>query len=654
MNGRRLALAVGFLLFLAGVLVVLGATQLSLTRNGIVLIAVVVLLAAFSGLSRRREERNVGDTTDPEHRSTVPVPGNDLSHTINQFRTESYGFAADSKRIVEGLHGAALAVLTRFDGLSEDEARDRIESGTWTEDERAAAFLSPALEPPERSVRNRLAGILDSRTTFRQDVRRTAAAIAAIGYGGLGDRSVPTDIPQYDPEELEDVSPRTTAQNASGLTERVNRETGYWTGVGALALLAIGMGALAESPGVVLAGVVGVGYAGFAHLRAAPRPEISLERTLSNESPEPGEEVAVTVTITNESTSFVPDLRLVDGVPSGLALTDGSARLGTSLRPEESVTLEYTVTARRGTHTFDPALVITRDLSRASEREFLFGVDTTLVSEPPLRPLASTVPLRPAAAAFSGQLTTAEAGEGMQFHSVREYRRNDPLNRIDWNRHARTGELATLEFHEERAARVVVLVDARKASYLAPEPDAPHAVDRAVEAAGRIAASLLDAGNTVGLAALGPVNREDTRRINLRETCWLAPSSGHHHRVQFSELLATHPQFATEPPRGKTQWHPQLRMIRRRLSAETQIVFITPLCDAPATRIVRRLDARGHALTVLSPDPTAERTTSQQLARVSRRIRRFDLQRAGVPVIDWPADETIDEVIARANAGENR
>ncbi|MFC7231234.1 DUF58 domain-containing protein [Saliphagus sp. GCM10025308] len=94
---------------------------------------------------------------------------------------------------------------------------------------------------------------------------------------------------------------------------------------------------------------------------------------------------------------------------------------------------------------------------------------------------------------------------------------------MDWNRHARSGELATLEFHEERAARVLVLIDARKASYLAHQPDAAHAIDRSVEAAGRIAASLLDTGDTVGLAALGPVNREANQRLNLRETCWIAP-----------------------------------------------------------------------------------------------------------------------------------
>ncbi|MFC7238118.1 DUF58 domain-containing protein [Saliphagus sp. GCM10025317] len=653
---RRLPLVVGVFVFLAGVLVLVGATNFNAGQSLIGLIGVVAILVAISGFSRRRTERDLTKTTDPEHRTTVPVPGRTLSSAIAQFRTDSYGFVSGSRRIVDGLREAAMAVLTRFDGLSTDEARDRVESGTWTADERVAAFLSPDLDLPETSLRNRVVAALDRETTFRQNVRRTAASIAAIGYGGLGDQVLPDSIPQYDPEELEDVTPRTTQDSFTGRVERSVRETGYWTGVGGLALFAVGAGAVAQSPGAVLAGVVGVGYAGFAHLRAAPDPDLTLERTLSADHPDPGEEVTVTVTITNDSGGFVPDLRFVDGIPAGLALESGSARLGTSLRPHDSVTLEYTVTARRGRHAFDPALALTRDLSRSSERESYLTTETetAIVAEPTLQPLTTAVPLRPAAAAFSGQLTTADSGEGMQFHSVREYRRNDPLNRIDWNRHARSGELATLEFHEERAARVLVLIDARKASYLAHQPDAAHAIDRSVEAAGRIAASLLDTGDTVGLAALGPVNREANQRLNLRETCWIAPSSGQHHRIRLSEALASHEQFSTEPPRDETQWRPQLRMIRRRLAAETQIVFLSPLCDAAAARIVRRLDARGHALTVISPNPTAERTTSQQLARVARRIRRFDLQRAGVPVIDWEPSETIDEAVARANAGGRR
>ncbi len=646
---RSLALLAGVLAFAGAVAVLAGVVAVGMVQGTIPLVGILAVFAAVSAMFRRRTAVDRTETPDPERRRHVPVPGDDLLETVDQFRSSEFGFTPTTRRITAGLRSAAAAVLTRFEGLSADEARERIEDGTWTDDPHAAAFLSPTLEEPGRPLRERIAATLGRTSTFRTGVRRTAAAVASIGYGDR-DGSTGT-VPRYDAER-ESVTTRTTSDDVTGTATRTSRSTGYWTGIGTVALLAIGLGALAESSAVVLAGVVGVGYAGFARTSEPPVPEIDLERTTDDDSPEPGDEVAVTVTITNEGGTLLPDLRFVDGVPSGLSVTDGSARLGTALRPGESVTLEYTVTARRGRHTFDPALVLTRDLSRATERETLVAEETTLVSEPISRPTATPVPLRAAAATFAGRLSTADGGSGTEFHSVREYRKTDPLNRVDWNRHARTGDLATLEFHEERAARVLVLVDAREAAYLAPEPDAAHAVDRSVEAAGRIAASLLEDGDAVGLAALGPTSRPDGSDAD--EPCWLAPSSDRHHRTRLRESLAAHPQFSTLPPERRAQWLGQLRAIRRRLSAETQVVLLTPLCDQGSADVARRLDARGHAVTVVSPDPTTDRTTSQQLARVGRRIRRFDLQRAGVPVVDWRAEETIDEAFARTNAGGRR
>ena len=70
-----------------------------------------------------------------------------------------------------------------------------------------------------------------------------------------------------------------------------------------------------------------------------------------------------------------------------------------------------------------------------------------------------------------------------------------------------------------------------------------------------------------------------------------------------------------------------------------------------ATTIARRLDARGHAVTVVSPNPTADRTIGHQMAATARRVRRFDLQQVGIPVIDWQPTDSIDEVFARHAAG---
>ncbi|MFC4438359.1 MULTISPECIES: DUF58 domain-containing protein [Natrialbaceae] len=654
MNVRPTLLVLGLAAFTAGVAALFGVLEIALSQS----IAVIVgLLAVVIGIRSllNRGDANRTPTPDPERRTAVPVPGETLAESIGAFRTAKTSYTPTSRRTTDGLRAAAIAALTRFDGRTEEEATQQLEDGTWTDDPVAAAFLSSSIEPPSRSVRDRLAAVASRKSRFYTQVRRAVAAIAAIGYetGDAAARSLPRYDRTDDERDDTDRAARTTTKTVDGVTRTRERSTDYWYGISVVALFAVGIGVVSESPAVVLAGVVGVGYAAFARALEPPELELSVDRQLSDDEPVPGDEVDVTVTITNERDGFVPDLRFVDGVPSGLAVTDGSSRLGTALRPGESVSLEYTATVGRGNHVFDPALAVVRDLSRSTEREYLVGSETTIVCEPELRPVAAPVPLRATATSFSGRLRTTEGGSGTTFHSVREYRKGDPLSRVDWNRHAKTGDLATLEFHEERAARVVVVVDARKAAYLAPESDATHAIDRSVAAAGRIAASLLAEGDTVGLAGLGPVARDDSTE-SVGDACWLAPASGRHHEVQFAELLATHPQFSASPPADEGRWLWQLRTIRRRLSAETQIVLLTPLCDYVSADVTRRLDAHGHPVTVVSPDPTADETAGERLARVARRVRRFDLQRAGIPVVDWPADESIDDVFARHSAGGRR
>ena len=648
MNARTAALALGLAAFAAALAVLAGVLEFGLAQPVMIVVGLAAVAIGLRALFAREPPRNVG-TPDPERPTDVPVPGETLRESLGAFRSVGTSYAVTSRRTAEGLRAAAIAVCSRFGGDDEERARERVESGEWTDDDVAADFLSPSLERPSGSVRDRIAAVAGRGSQFDDGVRRAVAAIARVA-GDEDDGS----LPRYDPDEgrpARDRGTRTATDPIDGTQRRRERATNYWHGIGVVALLAVGVGVVAESPAVVLAGVVGVGYAGFSRAFEPPELELSIDRELSDDEPAPGDEIDVTVTITNERDGFVPDLWIVDGVPAGMAVVEGSSRLGTALRPGESVRLEYAVAVGRGRHEFDPALAVVGDLSRSTEREYLVGAETTVVCEPELQPVAAPVPLRSAGATVSGRLQTEEAGAGTTFHSVRQYRRGDPLARVDWNRRARTGELATLQFHEERSARVVVLIDARRDAYLTPDSDAAHAVDRSVAAAGRIAASLLADGDTVGLAGLGAIDRDRDE-----EPCWLAPAAGRHHEVRLAELLASHPQFSTIPPTNEGRWLWQLRGLRRRLATGTQVVFLTPLCDGVSADIARRLDSRGYPVTIVSPDPTAADTAGERLARVARAVRVFDLRRAGIPVVDWPADESIDTRFARraASAGDRR
>ncbi|ARS88846.1 DUF58 domain-containing protein [Natrarchaeobaculum aegyptiacum] len=680
MNATRAAIGLGLLAFLAGLAVAAGTVPLAMDRLAIGGVGLAVLLAALMTLRRRRTGRHLRSTPSPERRSPVPVPAVQPRAVLEEFEPVTDRYDVLGRHVQRGLAALAIAVFTRIDGDSTDAALDRIEDGSWTDDPVAAAFLSPTLEAPDRNLRAKLSSIV-GESQFITSVRRVVAAIDAVAdrdrrvdgdgslpacdffdgsrrfepwtdTGGLGSaRGSSRSRGRRGSDDSHHEPIRTTEDDAELAAGEVVstggvRGTDYWTGVGFVALFAVGVGAAASSPPVFLAGVVGIGFAGFARTFEPPKPDLEIERTVHEDELEPGDEVEVTLRVTNRSGRFLPDVRLIDGVPPGLAVVEGASRLGTALRPEETVTLEYTVAVERGSHEFDPTLVLVRDFARSRQREYLVGAETTVHCEPRLRPLPRRVPLRAVTTPYPGRLESVEPGSGTAFHSVRNYRPSDPRSRIDWKRRAKTGELATLEFHEERPARVLLLVDARRTAYCAPDPDGRHAVDRSVEAAGRFAATLLERGNAAGLAAIGPLERDGEQA----EPCWLAPATGRDHEQRLREALARHPQLSTEPPALGTRWRYQLLAIRRRLDAQTQVVLCSPLVDARAAAIARQLESHGHLVTVVSPDPTTDGTTSEVAAGLLRRLRIVDLRRAGVPVVDWSDEQGLEEVLASTGA----
>lgn len=649
-------------------------------------VAILLLVGTATGMAgvwsvvTRRGTQVRFDLPRPELGRAVPTPGEDLRDAIGEFHDWTSTTSRPGERTVSGLYGLTVAVLTRFRGHSEAEATAQLEDGSWTDDPFAAGLLSPTLTVPDPEtgirkrlrelasavpfarIRNHLVRAIESESAYAAAIKRTATAVSRVSYDARG-TTPPGSQSNRIEGEGEPVPVRTTDRSVDEIVEERRHQTGYWNGIGVVALLAVTAGLYAREPAVVLIGVVGTAFAGVAAVTTAPRPSLSVSRTRSLERPQPGDRVTVTVSITNESDSAVLDLRYVDGVPPGLSVVDGSARIGTALGAGESTSFEYTVEAVRGRHEFDPGLAVTRDLFQSEERAFFVPAATAIDVQLPTTELSDAPSLRPLAGTFGSSFATDDSGEGTAFHSVRDYRRGDPLNRIDWNRRARTGDLATLEFQTEYAGSVLLLVDARRAAYVAPRRGVPHAVDRAVTACSTIVPTLLSEGNHVGIAAIGPTVRSEMEGTNSGN-CWIPPGAGRSHERAILDALSDHPQLSTAVPVGGVQWMSQLRVVRRRISADTQVIFITPLTDNVSVEIPRRLEASGHAVTVLTPDATATRTTSQRLARIARLIRRFDLQRAGIPVIDWPADETIGQALvggsgavparpARSDGGED-
>lgn len=411
--------------------------------------------------------------------------------------------------------------------------------------------------------------------------------------------------------------------------------TNRWTGITALTFAGIALGALLGSPAPLLVSAVGIGYAGVSIASTAPTVDLAADRELDADQPDPGQSVTVELTITNVGDETLPDLRVLDGVPNALDVTDGETRAATALRPGEETTLEYTVEARRGTHTFGPLVVVARDASGTTEVSTTIEAPGAFTCVPAL-PREVALPLRGQTTQQVGTVTTDAAGSGVEFHTVREYQAGDPLTRVDWKRRARTGELATIDFRQERAATVVFVVDTRNEAYVRSGAG-KSAVDDSVHAVGAMARALVGDGHPVGVASFA-----------ARWT-WLPPSVGRDHIARLRDRLALGEAFSPEPEAEEFLFGLSLRRVVKHLPGHAQVVFCSPLVDDEAVAVARQLEAYGHAVTVVSPDvTTGTGGVGGTVTRLERRDRMRSLRRHGIRVVDWDVDQSFAVAAAEA------
>ncbi|UPM44424.1 DUF58 domain-containing protein [Halocatena salina] len=597
-------------------------------------IALLALVVAFHLVRVRfRNERRSLAFPAPENH-THPIAGEATDRRIR-------ALSMNAHRGDDGSSTAYAALRTRMKrlvrlGRSSFDEQARLSDGT--NDHRAAAVLTE--EPLARlSVREHVHCLWTGESPVQHRARRAITALV---------RRLDTAVPTARDEEVTVQSlpePRQPMAHEEKLRfpeadETITRRTDRWRGISALALAVGAGGMLLRQPALLLAGGIGVCLAAYSRAASPPSVSLAIKRTV--EETEAG--VRVTVTVRNVGDVLLPDCSVIDGVPSGLVVTAGSPRQGTALRPDAETTFSYTLTVVPGKHSFTPPSVIARDSSASVER--LTRVepsgDSTITCAPQLEPL-ETSPLRTQTTRFDGRRASSTPGHGIEFYGLRAYRSGDPRSRIDWNRLAKTGELSTLQFRTRRRTAVVIVIDARKAAYLAPDANGRCAVDRSVTAAGRLFSTLLDANVSVGITALSA----------HPQACWLAPNRGPVHRRRGRQLLTSHPALAAV---NDQQERPTVEQLCHRLPTAAQVVVLTPLCDDAISASIQQLEALGHPVTVISPDPTTVTSPGRQLVHAERALRSTRLRSAGIPVLDWQYDDeslstAIDRLERRRSAG---
>lgn len=635
---RRVGLAIGIAVFTAGFVLlfvpdIAGELPISLVVADIIALGAIILgiWTARQRYTTRLKESHIPDVEFP---MTTPTPGDEVDDLIYRMMNLREGTIEYRERIQERVAEIAIAVIMDRLDCSREQAIQKVKDGSWTENRAATSFFGGA--KTNTSLLDQLLGRFRSKENhYEKQLRETIAAIEELGEFDFQQES--RDDEDEKPDNVMDSKAVLEDDEGEQVTESVRYRslfrTRRWSGMTAFAFLALAIGILASQPALLLASAVGVGIAGYAQV-ATPPPLANLEttRTVNDENPEPGEEIQITVTVENTGETFLPDLTLIERIPPTIQVVDGSARLGTALRPGGTASFSYTAIAERGEHEW-PLQAIGRDVSGALEREALIEPEAVITCVPRLNTTAN-MPVRMQTSVYSGEVETEIGGEGLEFFSVRDYQPGDPKRRIDWKTYARTGELSTIDFRKEHAARVVLLFDGRESSYVSPGPGKKHAVDKSVDAAFDVFASLYDQGHLIGISAFNGI------------PCWLGPDTGKLHLQRVRMLFSEHKAISPLPPAISEEeagrYVDPMIHIRRQLPENTQIFLFSPLTDEYTYETARQLDGSGHLVTVFSPDPTAGQTVGQRLARLERAVLIKRLRDHGIRVVAFGDDQPIE------------
>ena len=430
-----------------------------------------------------------------------------------------------------------------------------------------------------------------------------------------------------------------------------------FSGFRAYALLLAATGVLTGTYTLILAAGIPLLFVLTAAVATTPAIDdtVTVTRELTPETPSPGESTAVTLTIENTGTSTIPDLRVVDGVPPEIGVTDGSPRSGGALRPGDQYTVTYTISADRGSYSFGPVTLRARNTNGTRLAETTKTADG--IDRFECRVTIEDIPVQQTTA-YAGQLATDSGGPGVEFHATREYRPGDPVKRVDWRTYAKTGELATIEFREQHAAHITVLIDSRRTAHTAANRNAPTGATLSAYAATIALEVLINEGHEVSLGALGVADPETDRQ----PPAWAAAAEGRSfvpHATAICNAAATgttdnsHTGFdpaatADNTPSAASAADGGVAWDRTRSLVPTgaQVILCSPVTDGPITDLVESLRADGHAVTILSP-ATTPATIGGRITGMQRAARLESLRLLGATIIDWASEDSLRDALTR-------
>lgn len=382
-------------------------------------------------------------------------------------------------------------------------------------------------------------------------------------------------------------------------------------------------------------------YLGFAISNIPPDPLLEVDRALSTYDSSLGKPIDVKVKVVNNGKSL-EELFLTDSIrgSSILDINKGVLSKRLPLGKGDIVDIHYTVSGRRGRYVFEGMNVQNCDYFGLFQNESFLPARAQLAIFPEITQLRS-IKIRPRQTrGFAGPILARQAGAGTDFYGVREYQSGDPLRRINWKISSRYQQtLFTNESEQERIADVGLILDARQQSDIATQ--AGTLFEYSVNATGSLADAFLRDGHRVGLYIYGySVERVFPGYGKIQRENILKSLSRAHTGINFALENLNFLSTRFFPPK-------------------TQLVMISPLKPDDLTPLVR-LHSTGYELMIVSPNPihfeaqkynpakNPDLDLAFRLSLIERALMLKKLRRAGIQVIDWQVDLSLDQVLYQA------
>ena len=365
-----------------------------------------------------------------------------------------------------------------------------------------------------------------------------------------------------------------------------------------------------------------------------PAAAASIAITASPSSTQLTEGDRLDLVVAVASPQAFPSIEVFLALPNTFEVIEGRPHVATSLKAGE--TFEWKLAVRstaRGRAVLGPFNVRVSDDAGLQVDEARVGPAIEIETYPRI-PMVRQLPRPWRTRSSFGNYVAAPFGTGLEIAETRLFAPGDRVRQINWPASLRLGRLYVNQFHQERSADVVLLLDTMAETGASPQ----SSLDASVRAVVALASAYIARKDRVGYVEFGAYLR------------WLKPAAG---RRQWERVLRS----ALPASQHFTYLNRTLDYVpAAALPRQALVIAVSPVIDDRFTRAIVDLAGRGYDVVLLAVSPvgltrrvlpdTPLSDVACALWALERTSRMRQLAKEGITVTEWQPDQPLDAALA--------